>query len=132
MGDLRKFNVTSLSEKRNFYSHLNMEDIIDVDYAHTQIVCKDFENKYFRRISWFYVESNTLLLAGVFESFRNIRLKICELDPAKILSAPGLPWQSQTALKKTKVNLNILTDIDMLSMVKKGIRERIYHSIYQY
>ena len=51
MGDLRKFNVTSLSEKRNFYSHLNMEDIIDVDYAHTKIVCKDFENKYFRRIS---------------------------------------------------------------------------------
>ena len=131
MGDLRKFNVTSLSEKRNFYSHLNIEDIIDVDYAHTKIVCKDFENKYFS-INIFYVESNTLLLAGVFESFRNIRLKICELDPAKILSAPGLPWQNQTALKKTKVNLNILTDIDMLSMVKKGIRERIYHSIYQY
>ena len=57
-------------------------------------------------------------------------LKIYELDPAKFLSAPGLAWQA--ALKKTKVKLDLLTDIDMLLMVEKGIRGRICHSIYQY
>ena len=57
-------------------------------------------------------------------------LKIYEFDPAHFLSAPGLAWQA--ALKKTKVKLDLLTDIDMLIMVEKGIRGGIYHSIYQY
>ena len=59
-----------------------------------------------------------------------ICFKIYELDPAKFLSAPGLAWQA--ALKKTKVKLDLLTDIDMLLMVEKGIRGGICHSIYQY
>ena len=57
-------------------------------------------------------------------------LEIHELDPAEFLSAPGLAWQA--ALKKTKVKLDLLNDIDMLLMVKKGIRRGICHSIYQY
>ena len=59
-------------------------------------------------------------MTGVFENFRNKCLKICELDPAKFLSAPGLGWQG--SLKKTKVKLDLFTDIDMLIMVEKGIR----------
>ena len=77
-----------------------------------------------------YDQSNTLLLANVFENFRNICLKINELDPGRIISAPGLIWQ--TALKKTKVKLNVLTDIDLKLMVEKVVRGRICHSIYQY
>ena len=57
-------------------------------------------------------------------------LEICELDPAKFLSAPGLAWQ--VTLKKIKVKLDLLTDIDMLLMVEKGIKGGIYQSIYQY
>ena len=51
MDDWEKFNETSLPEKEDFYSHLNMEDITDADYAHAKRVCKDFEIKKFRRIS---------------------------------------------------------------------------------
>ena len=40
------------------------------------------------------IQSVMLLLAGAFENFRNICLKIYELDPAKFLSAPGLAWQA--------------------------------------
>ena len=57
-------------------------------------------------------------------------LEIYELDPAKFLSAPGLPWHA--ALKKTKVKLELLTEIDMLLMVEKGIREGLCHSIKRY
>ena len=57
-------------------------------------------------------------------------LKIYELDPVKNFSDSGLAWQ--TVLKKTKVKLDLLTDIDMLLMVEKGIRGGICHSIYQY
>ena len=77
-----------------------------------------------------YVQSDTLLLANVFQNFRNMCLKIRKLDPAKFLSAPGLACQ--VALKNTKVKLDLLTDIDMLLMVEKSIRRGICHSIYQY
>ena len=56
------------------------------------------------------------MLADVFENFRNMCLKIYELDPAKFLSVPELAWQE--ALKKTKVKLDFLTDTDMLLMVE--------------
>ena len=71
-----------------------------------------------------YVQSDTLLLADVLENFRNKCIKIYVLDPAHFLSAPGLAWQ--TCLKKTRVRLELLIDIDMLLMVEKGIRDRIY------
>ena len=59
-----------------------------------------------------------------------ICFKIYELDPAKFLSGHGLAWQA--ALKNTRVKLDLLTDIHMLLMVKKGIRKGICHCIYRY
>ena len=59
----------------------------------------------------FYVQSYTLLLADVFENFRNKCIEIYELDPAHFVSATGLVWQA--CLKKTRVKLELLTDIDM-------------------
>ena len=125
-----KFNKTSLPEKEDFYSHLNMEDITDVDYAHVKRVCKDFEIKSLGEYYESYVQSDTLLLADVIENFRNMCINIYKLDPAKFLSASGLAWQA--ALEKTRVKLDLLTDIDMLLMLEKGIRGGICHSIYQY
>ena len=90
MDNWEKFNETSLNKKENFYSHLNMEDNTDADYAHLKRVCKDFETKNIGEYHDLYVQSDTLLLANVFEKFRNMCLKIYELDPAKFLSAPGL------------------------------------------
>ena len=69
-----------------------------------------------------------MLLADVFENFKNMCIEIYKLDPAKFVSAPGLAWQA--ALKKTKLKLDLLTDIDMLLMVEKGMRGGICHSIY--
>ena len=77
-----------------------------------------------------YVQSDTLLLADVFENFRNKCIEIYELDPAHFLSAPGLAWQA--CLKKTKVELELLTDIDMLLMVEKGTRGGICQAIHRY
>ena len=130
MDDWEKFNETSLPEKEDFYSHLNMEDITDADYAHAKRVCKDFEIKNLGEYHDLYVQSNTLLLADVFENFRNMCLEIYEFDPAKFLSARGFAWQA--ALKKAKVKFVLLTDINMLLMVEKGIREGICHFTYQY
>ena len=85
-----KLNETSLPEKEDFYSHLNMEDITDEDYAHTKRVCKEFKINNLGEYHDFYIQSDTLLSADVFENFRNMCLKIYELDPTRFLSAPGL------------------------------------------
>ena len=57
-------------------------------------------------------------------------LKIYELDPDQFLTAPELAWQA--TLKIIKVKLDLLTDIDRLLMVDKGIRGEIWHAIHRY
>ena len=66
----------------------------------------------------------------MFENFRDMCLKEYELDPAHSLSPPGLAWKA--CLKKTGVELELLTDYDMLSMVEEGIRGGICLSIHRY
>ena len=88
MNDWKKLNETSLPEKKDFYSHLNIEDIIDSDYMHAKTVHKDFE-----RINFgddLYVQSNKFLLADVSENFWNTFLEIYELNLARFSSAPLL------------------------------------------
>ena len=114
MDSWQRFDETSLPDKEAFYSNLNMEDITDVDYRHINL----------------YVQSDTLLLADVFGNFRNMCIKVFELDPAHFLSPPGLAWQA--FLKKIEVKLELLTDVDMLLMVEKGIRGGLCHAIYRY
>ena len=74
-----KFNETSLPEKDDFYSHLNMEDLINAGFAHTKRVCKDFEIKNLGEYHNLYVQSDTLLLADVFENFRNMCIEMYNL-----------------------------------------------------
>ena len=81
----------------------------------------------------FYIQSDALLIADVFENYRNMCLEIYEFDPFHFLSVPGLAWQ--VALKNTKVKLDLLTDFDMLLLVekgKKGIKDGICPAIYRY
>ena len=67
-----------------------------------------------------YVQIATLMLADVFENFRNKCIEVYELYVAHFLSAPGLAWQAY--LKKTEVKLELLTKIDMLLMAEKCIQ----------
>ena len=121
---------TSLPDKEAFYSNLNMEDITDLDYKHARIVFKNLINKNLGDYLDLYVQSDTLLLADIFENFRNISIKVYELDPAHFLSGPGLAWQA--CLKKTKVKVELLTDVDMLLMREKGIKGGICHAMHRY
>ena len=130
MDNWERFNETSLPRKESFYSNLNMEDIDDIDYRHGNNVFNKFKLNNLGDYHDLYVESDTLLLADVFENFRDMCLKEYELDPAHFLSLPGLAWQA--CLKKTNIELELLTDYDMLLMVEEGIRGRICHSIHRY
>ena len=130
MDSWERFDETSLPYKEAFYSSLSMEDITDVDHRHAKRVFKYLNNKNLGDYHSLYVQHDTLLLADVFENFRNKCIEIYELDPAHFLSAPGLAWQA--CLKKTEVKLELLTDVDVLIMVEKGIRSGICHAIHRY
>ena len=107
-----------------------MEDITDVDHRHAKRVFKSLNNKNLGNYHDLYVQRDTLFLADVFENFRNMCIEIYELDPTHFLSAPELAWQA--CLKKTEVELELITNVDMLLMIKKGIRGGICHAIHRY
>ena len=69
------------------------------------------------------------LLADVFQKFREKGIEIYGLDPCYFYSTPGLAWKA--CFKKTGVNLELLTDIDMLLVIEKGIRRRICQSTHR-
>ena len=125
-----RFSKISLPSKKDFYSNLNMEDISDINYRHANNVFKVFKLENLGDYHDLYVQSDTLLLADVFNNFRDMFIKEYELDPAHFLSLPGLAWQA--CLKKTNIELELLTDYDMLLMVEEGIRGGICHSIHRY
>ena len=90
MDSWKKFDNTLLPDKKSFYSESHLEDITDKDYAHAQKVFEELKLKNLGDYNDLYVQNDTLLLADVFENFRNECIEICELDPAHFLSAPGL------------------------------------------
>ena len=127
MDDWERFDEEQLPYKSDFDSNLNDEKISEIDYRHAEKIFNKFNIKNLGKYHDLYVQSDTLLLAGVFENFRNIFIKVYKLDPAYLLSAPGLAWQA--CLKKTGVELELISDIDKLLMIEKGIRGGICHSI---
>ena len=114
----KKFNENTIPPKEAFYSELNLEGINNEDHEHVKKVWEAFEIKSLGEYHDLYVHCDTLLLADVFENFRDKCIAIHELDPAHFLSAPGLAWKAY--LKKAKVELQLLTNIDMLLIVEKG------------
>ena len=115
-----RFEEHQLPPKEAFYSKLTREDISDTDYQHAQRVWKEFDCKTMGDYHDLYLRTDVLLLADVFETFRATSMKHYQLDPAYYFSLPGMAWDA--LLKKTKVELELLTDIDMHLFFEKGLR----------
>ena len=119
MDKQNRFNEESLPDKEHFYSELNKEHITDEGYAHAQKVWDTFNLRNLGEYHDLYVQSDTALLADVFELF----------NPAHFLAAPGSAWQA--CLKETEVELELLSDNDMLNMFEKGMRA-VCQALYRY
>ena len=115
-----KLSETQLPQKSAFYSKLNKKDISDEDYNHAQKIWKEFGMKTMKDYHDLYLELDVLLLADVFENFREVCLDNYKLDPAWYLTAPGLSWDAM--LRVTGIKLELLTNSDMLMMVENGTR----------
>ena len=86
--------------------------------------------KYIEDYHDLYVQSYTLLLTDIFENFWNKSIETNELDPACFFTATGLAWQ--WCLEKSEIELELLTHIDMLQIVEKGVMGEICHAINRY
>ena len=84
MDSLERFNETELPDKESFYSELNKEGITDEDYVHAQKVWDVFEIKILGEYHDLYAQSDTILLAEVYENFRDKCIEIYQLDPAHL------------------------------------------------
>lgn len=120
MDSVEKFNETSLPSKSDFYNDLSEEDITEIDYQTAVKVWKIFELTNLGELHDLYVESDTNLLADVFENYRTLCLQYYGLDPCHFYTCPGLSWAA--ALKHSCVELELFTDPDMNIFIDKGIR----------
>lgn len=94
MDSLGNFEETKLPPKNVFYSELYMKGIIDEDYKHVQQVCNTMEKKTIGCYRDIDLKTDVFLLAGVFQTFQNMRLKSYNLDATDFYTSPGLVWQT--------------------------------------
>lgn len=115
-----KLDETSLPSKTDFYNRLTQSHVTDEDYDFAKKVWQTFNIKTIGEYSDLYMKTDILLLADVFENFREICFHIYKLDPAHYYTAPGLSFDAM--LKYTRIRIELFTDIDMLLFVERGIR----------
>ena len=120
MNSFEKFSERQLPSKEDFYSKLNDCGVSEEDYNYAKMIWGKFDLKNLGEYHDLYLKTDVLLLADVFEEFRNICMENYSLGPAWCYTSPGLSWDD--LLKHSKVNLELLTDPDMLLMFEKGIR----------
>ena len=101
---MKKLDDTSLPPKQTFYSKLTREGITDEDYQHAQTVRKEFKFESMKDYHKLYNLSDVLLLADIFENFRNICINHYGLDPAWYFTAAGLAWVATLKIKRFNSN----------------------------
>ena len=108
MSSWDKFKEAQLPPIKAFYSNLNMSNVSEDDYQHVQRVWKEFRIRNPGEYHDLYLRTDVILLANVFEAFRDTCLEHYSLDPAHFYISPGLAWKA--CLKRTGIRLELLTD----------------------
>jgi hypothetical protein len=116
----QKLDETCLPSKISFNNQLTFSEVNDQDYSHAQKVWKAFNCRTLGEYSDQYLKTDVLLLADVFERFRDLTMTSYKLDPCHYFTTPGLTWDAM--LKYTKVELELLQDYDMILFFEKGLR----------
>ena len=118
--DISRLDVTDLPTQQQFHDKLRNKAISKSDYQHAGRVWSALGCKTFRDYHLFYLMSDTLLLADVFEGFRDMFHKAFELDPAHYVGLPAAVWDA--CMKMTGVTLELITDHEMFDFVESAKR----------
>ncbi|KYM94244.1 hypothetical protein ALC62_15130 [Cyphomyrmex costatus] len=117
---VEKLNDTRLPPRESFHSSLTGDTVSESDYAHAANVWKRFSVRTLGEYSDLYLKTDVLLLTVVFENFRESCVASYGLDPAHYYTLPSFTWNA--TLKHTRVKFELLTDIDMVMFIERGIR----------
>lgn len=128
VNSLDSLNITYLPTKKDFFNELTHQHFSDEEFHHAQQVGTDFSCKTIGEYSDMYLNTDILLLAEVFECFRSLCLNSYQLDAANYITAPSLGWDA--LLKISGVNLELLTDINMLLFVERGFRSELSNCVH--
>ena len=115
-----KFDCTELPTKEKFFSRLNDEGITEEEYERAKKVWTLFDCHTFKDYHDLYLKTDVLLLADVFENFRDVALNTYDLDPAHYVTTPSLAWDA--CLKYTDIVLELITDPEIHVFVESGMR----------
>ena len=126
-----RFEETQLPPINAFYSNLNMSSINEDNYQRAQKVWKKFGIRGLGDYHDLYLlRADVVLLANVYETFRDTCLRHYSLDPVHFYTSPGLAWKA--CLKCTGIKLELLTDPEMLLMFERRIIGRITQVVCKY
>ncbi|XP_041985987.1 uncharacterized protein LOC121738160 [Aricia agestis] len=120
MNSWKRYDEKSLPPKECFYSSLTDHDISDEDYQHACLIWSTFQIKDLGSYTDLYLKTDVLLLADIFENFRQTCKQHYQLDPAFYLTAPSLSFDAM--LLKTGIQLELIDDLSMVRMLQSGIR----------
>ena len=120
MNDFARFDETSLPPPSEFYSKLSNEHITDSAYKHAQEVWTTYNCTTLGDYHDLYLRTDVLLLADVFENFRQTAMATYGLDPAHYYTLPGYSWDC--LLKCTNIRLEQITEANMYLFIEKGLR----------
>ena len=123
MDNFERFNETDLPPLNEFYSQLNDSNVDVKDFEHAQKVWTHFDIKNMGEYHDLYLKTDVILLADIFENFRDVCLKHYKLDPAWYYTSPGLSWDA--LIKKTEIKLDLLSNINMILFIEAGIRDGV-------
>ena len=117
---LAKLDEKKLPSREDFYSLLNDSNVSDEDYKHAKTVRREFNLESLGEYSDLYLKTDVLLLADIFENFRDNCIKAYGLDPAHYYTTPAFTWDAM--LKFTKIEMELLTDLEKHLFIERGVR----------
>ena len=123
MDNFEGFNELKLPPTEEFYSRLNDLNVDVKDSEHAQQVWRHLNIKNMDEYHDLYLKTDVILLADIFENFRDVCVKNCKLDPAMYYTSPGFSWDA--LLKKTEIMLDLLSDVDKILFIENGIRRGV-------
>ena len=130
LNSFNRFKETSLPDKKAFYSRLLNSYVTDQDYEHAINVWNKFNTKTFGEFHDIYLKTDVLLLADIFENFRDLCLIYYKLDPVYYFGTPGIAWDA--CLKISKQRLELITDPDMYLFIERAKRGGMFFIGHRY
>lgn len=125
-----KFDQKTFPNQSDFYSHLKNESISSENYEHAKKIFHALPEQTLGAYCSYYLTCDCLLLSDIFQSFRNSCFERWQIDPVFFLTTASLSYNIM--LDYIKQEIPLMTDLNMLNLIKKNVRGGISNATLRY